>query len=114
MEASFDGEVYMDGDLIGATESEPVMVEAGNSAQIDIFVDVAEKGKYRVQGHVTYEGKTTDDREVSFKVPPDLSETAEIFGRPWWQVLVGVLAVGAIVLVVIQSQFRRKREEASG
>jgi hypothetical protein len=114
MAATFEGEVFKDGDLIGTAASDEVMVEAGNGTQLEVLVDVLERGKYRVQGHVNYEGKSTQDREVSFKVPPDLSEEATLFGRPWWQVLIAILAVAAILLVVIQSQFRRTKVDESG
>lgn len=98
--AAFQGEVYRDGTLIDTASSVELFVETGAAVELEVFVPVTVKGKYTVKGAVNYEGKETEPGEITFDVPPDLGGDS-LFGRPWWQLMIGFGVVAAAVLFVV-------------
>jgi hypothetical protein len=67
------------------------LVQPNEVAAIKGSVNVTEKGKYTVRGKVTFEGKSTDAKELSFSVPVG-------GGLPIWAVVVGIVV--AVFLLV--------------
>lgn len=107
--ATFQGQVSRGDVLVGTASSQAeVLVLSGESEELAVFVDVPEKGKYTLEGLVNYEGKETDPRAVTFKVPPDLG--SGFLGRPWWQW--GIGSVLALVVVGVSTvEVRRWRRQ---
>jgi hypothetical protein len=114
--AAFDGEVYRDGTLVGKATSTELLVEEGGAVELEVFVEVPERGKYRVEGVVNFEGKETAPMSVDFKVPPDLG-SGFLFGRPLWQVAIGsflVMTVAAAAGLEGRRWWQRAHHESRG
>jgi hypothetical protein len=89
--ASFVFEVYYKDQLLDAVTTPAQPVQPGEVAAIKGSVNVMEKGKYTVRGKVTFEGKSTEAKELSFSVPVG-------GGLPMWAIVVGVIV--AVLLLV--------------
>ena len=66
--ARFAGEVYRDGNLIDTIESNELLVLMGASETLTSYLTIESPGSYAIKGHVEYEGRTTDTKELSFDV----------------------------------------------
>jgi hypothetical protein len=75
--AKFTGEVYVDGNLVGTVESNELLVPIGASETLTAYLTVESPGNYAVKGHVEYEGRTTDTKELSFDVSGAAAKTGE-------------------------------------
>ncbi len=75
--AKFTGEVYVDGNLVGTVESNELLVPIGASETLTAYLTVESPGNYEVKGHVEYEGRTTDTKELSFDVSGAAAKTDE-------------------------------------
>jgi len=110
--ATFLGEVYRDDVLIGTASSAELLVETELTIELDIIVPVDERGEYRVEGRVNFEGKETNSHSVTFKVPPDLG--GGFLGRPWWQVIAGGFVAAAVVFAAAvegRQRWQRRGQE---
>ncbi len=100
--AIFQGEIYRDGNLVTAVTTPEKLVAPGDLASIETFIQLADSGNYVVRGKVNYDGKETDEQELSFSVSS---------GTPW--ALIGGVAVGgSLVLGVgigVPWRLRRKK-----
>jgi len=75
--AKFTGEVYVDGNLVGTVESNELLVPIGASETLTSYLTVDSPGNYVIKGHVEYEGRTTDTKELSFDVSGLAAKTGE-------------------------------------
>ncbi|MHC1575234.1 MAG: CARDB domain-containing protein [Candidatus Methanogasteraceae archaeon] len=75
--ARFTGEVYVDGNLVDTIESNELLVPIGASETLTPYLKIASPGSYVVKGHVEYEGRTTDTKELSFDVSSAAATTDE-------------------------------------
>ncbi len=75
--ARFAGEVYRDGNLIDTIESNERLVPIRESSTLTSYLKIESPGKYAVKGHVEYEGRTTDTKELSFDVSGAAAKTDE-------------------------------------
>jgi len=73
----FTGEVYVDGNLVGTVESNELLVPIGASETLTSYLTIESTGKYAVKGHVEYEGRTTDTKELLFDVSGAAAKTGE-------------------------------------
>lgn len=71
--AIFVGEVKRDGVLVQAIQSPEKTVPAGQSGQLEVFVNTPKPGKYSVTGKVNFQGKETETKSLSFTVTAPLS-----------------------------------------
>jgi hypothetical protein len=91
MRAVFVAELYYGDQLVDAITTPEQPVQPDEVAAIKGSVNVMEKGKYTVRGKVTFEGKETEAKELSFSVPVG-------GGLPIWAIVVGVVV--AVLLLV--------------
>ena len=75
--ARFAGEVYRDGNLIDTIESNELLVLMGASETLTAYLKIESPGSYVVKGHVEYEGRMTDAKELSFDVSGVAAKTGD-------------------------------------
>ncbi len=75
--AKFTGEVYVDGNLVDTIESNELLLPIGASETLASYLTIESPGSYVVRGHVEYEGRTTDTKELSFDVLGAVAKTDE-------------------------------------
>jgi hypothetical protein len=97
--ATFLGEVYHKSVLIDSISSQELLVEPRQSIALDSFADVQEAGTYTVTGKVNYEGKETEEKELTFAVVSPGGGGDD--GLPiWlWAVIGGAALMAAAVMV---------------
>ena len=66
--AKFKGEIYRNGDFIDVLESDEKLVEVDENAELIAYYKIMTLGDYLTKGHVTYDGRDTQEEEVSFTV----------------------------------------------
>jgi hypothetical protein len=100
--AIFQGEIYRDGSLVTAVTTPEKLVAPGDLASIETFIQLTDNGNYVVRGKVNYDGKETDEQELSFSVSS---------GTPW--ALIGGVAVGGTLVlgagIGVPWRMRRKK-----
>lgn len=91
-QARFIGEVYKGDNLVEVIDSLETFVEVGAQKNLTSYFKLTEKGQYIIKGHVAYDGKQTDDKELTIQVKttddpagislPAIILTAMIIGIP--------------------------------
>ena len=66
--ATFVAAVYIDGNLTGEINSDDLVVPVGEVSNLTALLELAILGDYEIKGHVLYDGKSTDTKELSFSV----------------------------------------------
>ncbi len=100
--ATFTGEVYHKSVLIDSVSSQELLVEPRQSVALDAFADVLEAGTYTVTGKVNYEGKETEEKELTFAVVSPGGGGDD--GLPiWLWAVIGGMALMAAVAIVAGS-----------
>lgn len=101
IQAHFVGEVYKNGDLIDVIESSAILVEVGAEKEITSYFKLTKEDLYNIKGHVVYDGKQTDFKEllIEAKMERGPSETnqAKIERSP--EVI--SLTVAGLLLIII-------------
>jgi len=116
--AKFIGEVYHNDMLVDTLQSEELLVIIGNVELLKSYFKPDQPGEYRIKGYVIYEGKKTEEKEISFTITKDgevgysvntaLSNTEN--PDQTFDLLIPALAVvGAIVIIVIIFMILRSR-----
>jgi hypothetical protein len=95
--ATFLGEVYYKTALIDTISTPERLVLQGETVALDVFVEVPKGGEYTVRGKVNFEGKETEEKELTFEVRGPGGDE----GLPLWVwILIGAgCVVGAVVIV---------------
>ncbi|MCJ7509281.1 MAG: hypothetical protein MUP14_00100 [Dehalococcoidia bacterium] len=93
--ALFQGEAYRGSTLVQAITTPEKLLAPGDTAMLEIFVNVPESGDYLVRGKVNFEGKETEEKELTF----DVGGGGE--GLPLWAWILigGGCVVGAVVVL---------------
>ena len=73
--AKFVGELYIDGNKADVVTSDELFTPAGETSDLAAYVSLETPGEYVILGHVLYEGKKTDTKELSFSIPETESAT---------------------------------------
>jgi hypothetical protein len=68
--AIFDGEISLNGKLIKSIQSLPRTVRPGETGPINITLDSAEAGKYRISGKINFDGEVSPEKVLEFTVKP--------------------------------------------
>ncbi len=108
--AKFVGEVYKDGELIEIINSDQILVEVKESDVLKAYLKLNDFGSYNIRGHVVYDGKTTDVKDISFEV---LEVVAS--GQSWVGsrgLLLAGIAGGVMVAIVGVIVYRRRNHKA--
>ncbi|MBA7572769.1 hypothetical protein ES708_14555 [subsurface metagenome] len=117
--AKLVGEVYHNDILVDTLQSEELLVAVGNTEFLEAYFKPDQPGEYRVKGYVIYEGKKTEEKEISFAI----TENGEVehltnaistsAGDPkqTFDLLIPVLlaVVGALIITVIIFMILRSR-----
>ncbi len=103
--AILTAEIYRDSVLMKVVESRERMVPVGEMAAIDLFFDVPSTGEYNITGKVSYEGKETALKELSFTAA---STGPEFLSITFWPIGVSVGGVVAVGVAIWLAQRRKK------
>ena len=76
--AKFVGEVYHEGNLVDAINSEELLIHVKEKDTLTTYMKINAPGEYAIKGHVLYEGKKTEIKELSFLVPEEQVTTSTI------------------------------------
>lgn len=96
--AKFSGEVYRDGDFIDTITSDELLVEINKEVMLISYFKPESAGDYLIKGKVTYAGKETPVKEVTFIVPKDK-------GMPGFGGISGVIMI--ITLFLLRCKVRK-------
>lgn len=66
-DATFRGELWRDGKLVGDVSSPSLLVDPGSLGSLSFVVPTLETGNYKVTGLVNFSGKETSARELTFR-----------------------------------------------
>ncbi|MBA4181027.1 MAG: hypothetical protein C0506_10605 [Anaerolinea sp.] len=104
--AVFSGELYRDGILVKPVTSLQKLVRRDEVQKLEALIEVPVKGNYTIRGKVNFEGKETDEKELSFRVGAE--QTGSTLGVT---TLAGAGGAGAILLAAAVAAFvyRRRR-----
>ncbi len=77
--AIFEGQVFVDGELVDVITSLPKLVTAGQRDALELFFDIDREGEYVVTGKVNFDGKESQVVELTYssKPVPDAVDPAE-------------------------------------
>jgi len=106
--AKLVAEVYRDGNLVDALQSEESVIPAGQQDILTSYFKPDQPGNYSVKGHVIYEGKKTGEKEISFTVAGDGGTEA---GQPFNLVVPVVIGVIGLLIIVIIYILLRGRQQ---
>ncbi|RZN36097.1 MAG: hypothetical protein EF813_07755 [Methanosarcinales archaeon] len=102
--ARFAGEVYRDGNLIDTIESNELLVPIRESGTLTSYLKIESPGSYVVKGHVAYEGRMTDTKELLFDVSGVAAKTGDdensTNGTPGFGAVGGLFALLILVFVL--------------
>ena len=96
--AKFSGEVYRDGDFIDTITSDELLVEINKEVMLISYFKPESAGDYLIKGKVTYAGKETPVKEVTFIVPKDK-------GMPGFGGISGLIMI--ITLFILRRKIRK-------
>ena len=116
--AKFVGEVYHNDILVDTLQSEELLVIIGDVELLESYFKPDQPGEYRIKGYVIYEGKKTEEKEISFTITKDgevgysvnaaLSNTEN--PDQTFDLLIPALAVvGVLIITVIIFMILRSR-----
>ena len=96
--AKFIGEVYVNGDLIDTIESEELLVPVRETDTLTVYLKIEKDGSYTIKGHVLYDGKTTETKELSFIVTEAELETGKV---PRFGIIGALMAIAILVVFIV-------------
>ncbi len=97
--AVFLGELYYDSVLTDTLSAPERLVEPGEAVALEAFVKVPQAGSYTVRGKVNYEGKETEEKEVTFDVQGPGGGGDDELPIWVWILIGGGTLVGAVAIV---------------
>ncbi len=100
-------EVYRDGGLVDALESEESLVPVGETSILTAYLKPGRAGEYTVKGHIAYDGKQTDTMETSFTVTGGSSKTSSVL--PF---VIGGIGGGLVIAAAAGVVLRRRQTGA--
>jgi hypothetical protein len=68
--AIFDGEISLNGKLVKSVQSLPRTVRPGETGPINITLDSAQAGAYRISGKINFDGEVSPEKVLEFTVKP--------------------------------------------
>ena len=101
LEAKIKGDVQFNNKLVEVIESDPVLIEVGDTETLTAYFAQDKPGEYLIDGDVVYEGKKA---EIS---PITISVKSEEAGKKRIPVFSGLALVVAIILILIFVTKRR-------
>lgn len=104
LEAKIKGDVILNRELVKVIESEPVLIEVGETALLTAYLNPEEPGDYLIDGDVIYEGKKAAMNQITISV-----KSAEASGMSMNIILFSGLAliVAMILIFVIKKRFKK-------
>lgn len=112
--AIFDGEISLNGKLVKSIQSLPRTVRPGETGPINITLDAAAAGDYRISGKINFDGEVSPEKVLEFTVKPLAGALSKGDGGEGTNFLVyGGVAGGIVFLGVGIFLAMRKRRSAS-
>ena len=108
MEAKIKGDVIRNDKLVEVIESDPVLIEVGNTATLTTYFTPKKPGEYRIDSDVVYEGKKAEIRQVMVSVK---SEAGGVKITESWVLVAVIAGLGVVVAVVLIYIVRRKSKK---
>lgn len=87
------GQARLDGDLVAALESEPLVVAPGETVHLVAYFTPPEDGTYTLSGRILYDGFTTPERTSLLNVQAEPGDAA----FPRWGIAAAAVAAAAVV-----------------
>ena len=119
--AKFVGEVYHNDTLIDTLQGEELLVATGNIELLKAYFRPDQQGEYRIKGYVIYEGKKTEEKEISFTitkagevghltnaVSTNVGNSEQTFDFS----ILAVSVIGALIIIVTIFMILRSRRES--
>jgi hypothetical protein len=109
--AIFDGQISVDGKLVKTSQSLPRTVRPGETGRINITLDSAAAGDYRISGKINFDGEVTPEKVLEFTIRPVGGAVAKGSGGEGTNPLVygGAAAGIALIGVGIFLALRKRR-----
>jgi len=112
--AKFIGDVYVDGNFVDSISSEELLVPVRETATLTAYLKIEQGSSYTIKGHVLYDGKTTEKRELAFPVETESEtepKTTPVSEEPFMEIpdcgaLGAALAIASVGGYLL---YRRKR-----
>ena len=108
MEAKIKGDVLRNDKLVEVIESDPVLIEVGNTATLTTYFTLEKPGEYLINSDVVYEGKRAEIRQILLSVKSEEGEVGGVKILESW-VLVAIIAGLGVVVAILLFLFIRKR-----
>jgi hypothetical protein len=97
--ATFLGELYYKSALTDTLSAPERLVEPGEAVDLEAFVEVPKGGTYTVRGKVNFEGKETEEKELTFDVRGPGGGGDDELPLWVWVVIGGGSVVAAVVVL---------------
>jgi len=119
--AKFVGEVYHNDILVDTLQSEELLVAVGNTEFLEAYFKPDQPGEYRIKGYVIYEGKKTEEKEISFAITKNdevehltnaISTSAGDPKQTFDFFILALGVIGALVIIVVIFMILRSRRES--
>ncbi|WOF15929.1 hypothetical protein F1737_04060 [Methanoplanus sp. FWC-SCC4] len=107
--AKLAGEIYKDGSLDSTFETDDLMVSVLDTEDLVYYFKPEESGEYTVKAVVNYEGKKTDEKEVSLTITGQNSLTSSDTKKSESQAPVGVITIVGSIIFAICLIYGRKQ-----
>ncbi len=98
--ATFTARILLDGELVGALESQPRVLEAGHLVNLTDVFTPDQPGTYHIEGTVTYDGFQTDQKTSILNVQGDAPGDAGLVRGIAAYLLMGLLALAGLVYLI--------------
>jgi len=100
-------EVYRNKGLIGVIEGEEKLVDVGTEVTLTCYLEIKERGSYKIAGFVSYGGKETEKKEISFDVGEGEARKNNIL----LIYTISAIAIISIIILLGLRIMRRRRKE---
>lgn len=97
LQAKIKGDVILNRELVEVMESEPVLIDVGETETLTAYLNPEEPGDYLIDGDVIYEGKKAEMNQITISVK------AEEAGGMYMDIIMlsGLVLIVALILVLI-------------
>lgn len=100
------GQIYRDSSLVGTFNGASVVVHAGSQGTLTASFQPDQQGNYIIKGHVLYQGKTTEDKQITIAIGSVAQKNSF---NPMILIMSGVgLLLIVIVVLMLRSRVMKK------
>jgi len=103
LEAKVKGDVILNRELVEVMESEPVLIEVGETETLTAYLNPEKPGDYLIDGDVIYEGKKAEMSQIAISVKSEEAGAMNII------LFSGLALIAAMIVIVIVIFVAKKR-----